>query len=364
MLIYVIRRLLLMVPTMLGITAVVFFVMALSPGGVAGPLMSAEGDLESQQAQVLRDYYNERYGLDQPLGVQYGRWLNQISPLGWDTAMNDRGMPEYTGFGFKMPDLGESFSRGRPVLDLYAEALPVTLLLNLLTIPMVYGVAIITGVYSARFRGKAFDITTGTALLGLWSIPTIWAGVMMIGFFANQEYPMLRLFPTGGLNSTLASSMAFLPSWGADGAWRHGWLLDRLWHLALPVICLMYGSFAVLSKLMRASVLENISADYVRTARAKGLPGRQVLWGHAFRNSLLPLITVAAGIVPGLLGGSLIVEKIFSIPGMGLLTLDAIFARDRDLVLAGALISGVISLVSILVADLCYAIADPRVSYD
>jgi ABC-type dipeptide/oligopeptide/nickel transport system permease component len=294
--------------------------------------------------------------------VQYGRWLNQISPIGWDTALNDQGLPEYTGFGFKWPDLGEAFSRGRPVLDLYAEALPVTLLLNALTVPIIWVVAIASGVYAARHRGRWFDVTTGTGLLALWSIPVIWAGVLLIGFLANEQY--LRWFPTGGLSSTEALDMPFLWGWDDDGVFFRGWLLDRLWHLVLPVACLVYGSFAVLSKLMRASVLETISAEYVRTARAKGLPGSKVLWGHAFRNALLPLITVAAGIIPGLLGGSLIVEKIFSIDGMGKLTLDAIYARDRDLVLAGALIGSIITLVCILIADLCYAIADPRVSYD
>ncbi|MEM8493998.1 MAG: ABC transporter permease [Planctomycetota bacterium] len=362
MLTYVVRRLLLMIPTMLGITAVVFFVMALSPGGVAGDVLSAEGDMDSGQAAVLRAYYDARYGLDQPLPVQYGRWLNQISPLGWDTELNAQGLPEYTGFGFKWPDLGESFSKGRPVLDLYGEALPVTLLLNAITVPIVWVIAILSGVYAARFRGQWFDVTTGTGLLALWSIPVIWAGVLLIGFLANEQW--LRWFPTGGLSSTGANEMAFLPNYDEDGVWQRGWMLDRLWHLVLPVICLVYGSFAVLSKLMRASVLETISAEYVRTARAKGLPGSKVLWGHAFRNALLPLITVAAGIIPGLLGGSLIVEKIFSIDGMGLLTLDAIYARDRDLVLAGALISSIITLVCILIADLCYAVADPRVSYD
>ncbi|MEM7577107.1 MAG: ABC transporter permease [Planctomycetota bacterium] len=362
MLTYIIRRLLLMVPTMLGITAVVFFVMAFSPGGVAGNIISAEGDMDSGQAAVLRAYYDARYGLDQPKVVQYGRWLNQISPIGWGSALNDQGLPETTGFGFKWPDLGESFSKGRPVLDLYAEALPVTLLLNGITVPIVWVVAIFSGVYAARFRGKWFDVTSGTALLALWSIPVIWAGVLLIGFLANEQW--LRWFPTGGLSSTGATEMAFLPGFSLAGVWERGWLLDRLWHLVLPVICLVYGSFAVLSKLMRASVLETISAEYVRTARAKGLPGGRVLWGHAFRNALLPLITVAAGIIPSLLGGSLIVEKIFSIDGMGKLTLDAIFARDRDLVLAGALISGIITLVCILIADLCYALADPRVSYD
>lgn len=363
MLTYIIRRLLLMIPTMLGITAIVFTVMALSPGGVAGPLLGDQGEMESSQAQALREYYNRRYGLDQPLPVQYLRWINAVSPVGFEVVATPDGGRELGAFGFKRPDLGESFSKGRPVLDLFAEALPVTLLLNLLTVPVIYVVAILMGVYAARFRGQTFDMLTGTTLLGLWSVPTIWAGVLFIGFLANQQYPALWWFPTGGLNSTRAGEMAFLPMW-TDAGFAHGWLLDRLWHLVLPVLCLTYGGFAFLSKLMRAAVLENISADFVRTAKAKGLPDRKVLWGHAFRNSLLPLITVAAGILPGLLGGSLIIEKIFSLPGMGLLMIDAVFARDRDLVLAATLISGVISLLSILVADICYAIADPRVSYE
>jgi peptide/nickel transport system permease protein len=141
-------------------------------------------------------------------------------------------------------------------------------------------------------------------------------------------------------------------------------VLDSLWHLALPVTCLTLGSFAFLSKLMRASILENISADFARTARAKGLSDRVVLYRHVLRNSLLPLITVAASILPGLLGGSVIVESIFSIKGMGKLMIDAIYMKDRELVMSETLVVGIIGLVSLLVADVCYAIADPRVSYD
>ena len=358
MLAYVVRRVLLMFPTLLGITAVVFFVMALSPGGVGGPLLAnVGGEMEAGQGAALREYYEQRYGLGKPVPVQYLNWLHAISPVGMS------GEGDARSFGLKVPDLGESFVKGRPVLQLYGEALPITLLLNVLTIPLVYAVAIVTGVYAARFRGEAVDVGLGTTLLGLYSVPVIWAGVLLIGFFANQQYPALRLFPTGGLSSIRAPEMAFLPSWGGGG-FAPGFLLDRLWHLVLPVICLTYGGFAVLSKLMRASVLENINADYVRTARAKGVAERDVLWGHAFRNSLLPLITVAAGILPSLLGGSLIVEQIFSIRGMGLLMLEAIYARDRDVVLAGALISGLLTLVCILISDLLYAVADPRVSYD
>ncbi|UCE88617.1 MAG: ABC transporter permease, partial [Pseudomonadota bacterium] len=150
----------------------------------------------------------------------------------------------------------------------------------------------------------------------------------------------------------------------AQGEFVRGFLLDRLWHLALPVLCLSYGGFAFLSKLARTSVLENLLADYARTARAKGVSERDVLWRHVFRNSLLPLITVAASLLPGLLGGSVIVESIFSIEGMGKLAVEAVKGRDRELVLSITLISGLLTLAGYLLADLCYAIADPRVSYD
>jgi len=357
---YIIRRILLMVPTLIGITAVVFFVMAMSPGGVGGSLLNEFGEMEAEKAQALRDYYNKRYGLDKPLIVQYGRWLNQISPIGFAMIDTAEGM-KFGDFGFKWPDLGKSFSKGRPVIELYKEALPVTLLLNFVTIPIIYIVAIFTGIYAARHRGRLIDVGSGVTLLGLWSVPVIWTGVMLIGFFASREY--WYWFPSSGLSSTLASQMSYLPRWTEEG-FERGWLLDRAWHLALPVACLTYNGFAFLSKLMRSAMLENLSSDFVRTARAKGLAERIVLWRHAFRNSLLPLITIAAGIIPGLLAGSVIVEKIFTIPGMGLLTIDAIFARDRELVLAGALIAGLLSLVSILIADLCYVVADPRVSYE
>lgn len=360
MLAYVIRRLLLLVPTLIGVTAVVFFVMAFSPGGVGGgQLRNLEGETDASKLRAMKEYYNRRYGLDQPRIVQYGRWLNMVSPLGFATRDNGAliwGLPH-----FKTPDLGRSFSKGRSVTDLYIEALPITLTLNLITVPLVYGVSIMAGIYAARFKGKWFDMASGVTFLAAWSIPTIWAGVMLIGFLANREY--LRMFPAGGLNSTAAMDMAFLPSWGTQG-WQQGWLLDRLWHLMLPILCMLYGGFAFLSKLTRSAMLENLPADYVRTARAKGVGSQQVLFQHVFRNSLLPLITVAAGILPGLLAGSVIIETIFSIPGMGLLTIEAIRARDRELVLAGVLVGGIIGLICRLAADLAYAIADPRVSYE
>lgn len=361
MLTYIVRRLLLMVPTLVGMTMVVFFVMALSPGGVGGNALNEIGELDTQQGRMIRRYYEQRYGLSDPLLTQYLRWLNHVSPIGFKARINEAGQRELGPLTIKAPNLGESMARGRPVLDLYAEALPVTLLLNLITTPIVYGMAILTGIYAARYRGRGFDVGTSIGMLALWSLPTIMVAALLIGFLANRDY--VQWFPPSGLSSLDASNMAFLPRW-TDAGFERGWLLDRLWHLVLPVTCLVYGAFAVLMKLMRASVLENLSADFVRTARAKGVDGRRVLWGHAFRNSLLPLITVLAGLLPGLLAGSVIIEKIFSLPGMGKLMLEAVFARDRELVMAGALISGVLGLVCILIADLLYAVADPRVSYE
>jgi ABC-type dipeptide/oligopeptide/nickel transport system permease component len=228
-------------------------------------------------------------------------------------------------------------------------------------LPIATVIALATGMFAARRKGGIVDLSSGIVLLALWSIPTIWAGVMLIGFLSNRQY--LYWFPTAGLHDTLADSMPFLPAHLSTG-WTPGWLLDTCWHLVLPVVCLTYGGFAFLARLARGAMLENLSSDYARTARAKGLDERTTLFRHVFRNSLLPLITYSAGILPSLLGGAVIVEEIFSIHGMGLLMIDAIRARDRELVLDEALVVGFVSLLSYLIADILYAIADPRVSYE
>lgn len=359
MLTYVFRRLLLMIPTLIGISILVFSIMALAPGGLASSLRDAGGDMRPEQRRIIQEYYNKRYGLDLPFYRQYLRWFNHIMPVGFKEV--GKGWPGSWEFGFKSPDLGESRIRRRPVLDVIREALPVTLLLNLITIPIVYSIAITSGIYAGRHRGRTFDIATGTTFLTLWSLPSMWVGVMLLGVFATRDY--FQWFPAGGLHDTLASSMTFLPT-SHGGQFQRGWLLDAIWHLVLPVVCLGYGGFAFLSKLMRASVLENLSADFARTARAKGLAENVVLFRHVLSNSVLPLITVAAGILPSLLGGSLIVEKIFSLNGMGTLMLEAIYMKDQDLVMSQTFVVAIISLVSLLIADLLYAVADPRVTYD
>ncbi|WP_018138757.1 MULTISPECIES: ABC transporter permease [unclassified Thioalkalivibrio] len=459
MLTYILRRLMLMVPTLFGITIVVFAVMAAAPGGISALTLIEGQGLEPQAQKAMEEYYNRLYGLDQPPPVQYGRWLNNISPVGF--AQDEDG--SLTGWPkLKAPNLGTSFRFGRPVSDLIAERLPITLLLNVLSIPLIYIVAVAVGVRAATQQGQAFDSQSGVVLLALWSVPTMLAGVLLIGFFASDQF--WQWFPTGGLSQRAALDMTFLPTvevawaiplllvlpflgaalgiylarylpalirgglgaavgafcgwlmfsdlapagwisttvamaigvvlgwlmahsdWGvlrgfylgtvglaagfaialglAPGSMVPGFLLDRAWHLVLPVLCLSYGGLAFLAKLSRSSVLENLNSDYARTARAKGVPEHEVLWRHVFRNSLLPLITVSATLLPSLLAGSVIVEAIFSIDGMGKLAVEAVQTRDRELVLSITLISGVLTLVGYLLADLAYAIVDPRVSYD
>lgn len=460
MLTYLLRRVLLMVPTLFGITLVVFVVMAAAPGGISAQSLVDGMNLEPETRRALEDYYNRLYGLDQPPPVQYLRWLNNISPIGFAREA-DGTLGAFSLW--KGPDLGVSFRYGRPVTDLLAERLPITLLLNLLSIPLIYTVSIAIGVQAARARGGRFDVASNVVLLGLWSVPTMLAGVLFIGFFASEQY--WRWFPTAGLVRREAVDQTFLPWFGSAGdvlllfaltglavvllVWaaaqaprrfrqgggallggglgylmaadllgaspgvlhvvlaltgalmtgalatlgsaflrialagglgigigiglarlagadivHGGYLFDRAWHLVLPVIALSYGGLAFLAKLTRSSLLENLAADYARTARAKGVDEETVLWRHVFRNSLLPLITVSATLLPSLLAGSVIVESIFSIDGMGKLAVEAVQTRDRELVLSVTLISGLLTLAGYLLADIAYAIADPRVSYD
>jgi peptide/nickel transport system permease protein len=460
MLSYILRRLLLMFPTLLGITLVVFFTMAASPGGISAQSLIDGFGMNPQEKKALHDYYNRRYGLDQPAPLQYLRWLNNVSPIGFEVSESG----SYERFSLtKGSDLGESFRYGRKVADLLAERVPITLLLNILTIPIIYLIAITVGVRAATDRGGRFDVSSSVVMLGLWSVPTMLTGVLLIGFFASDQY--WHWFPTSGLSDRGALDMPFMPHWPGlfdvltlfamtmmglwlgsllarwpQSRWRavaaggvgvvlaiwmtsslsipkagwiygllillftpllyalarsdydglrqsvfgligasvglivgtmwgqegfiRGFMLDRLWHLALPVICLSYGGFAFLARLTRSAILENLQADYARTARAKGVGESTVLWTHVFRNSLLPLITVSASLLPGLLGGSVIVESIFSIDGMGKLVVEAVKGRDRELVLSITLISGLLTLLGYLLADLLYAMADPRVSYD
>lgn len=504
---YLLRRLLLMIPTVIGITFIVFMLVALSPGGIGAGLRFEGGAAESSARAQQEAYLEDRYGLNDPVIVQYLRWLHRVSPVkfgrrdqvdprgvlvrspaeleapplvrewfgagsnrphagaplllpadpaerdaAWraasrayaaargeyaaararleesireyaresklsnafaqdgklDLDMLGRHVPDRVSSAFAAaqtradeawaayasaveargrleamfrakpypeagvpiipgvlsiasPDLGVAFSRSQPVGELIGEALPVTLLLNAIAFPIIYLVAVPSGVIAAARRGSWFDVLSGAVFAALWSAPTVVAGVLMLGFLAGGRDG--GWFPPGGLSAPGAEWFAFLPSIDESGAFRRGWLLDRLWHVALPVTCLVYGGFAVLARQTRAAVLDQMNADYARTARAKGAPERAVVWRHVLRNSLLPVVTLFATIFPAMLAGSVVVERIFSIPGMGSLMLDAIAQRDRELLLANALMIGVVNVAAQLGADIAYALLDPRIRH-
>ena len=324
---YVFRRLLLMIPTFFGITVVTFAVMQLAPGD---PL--ALGVDAQEAGAVTPEAYEARRaarGLDDPLVVQYVRWVARI-------------------FTF---DFGRSFQDGRQVTDKLAEALPKTLLLSLTSLFFAYLISIPLGAWAAARHGTRRERAVTVGLFVLYSLPTFWVAIMLLLALAGG--PGADLFPIQGLSSPDAEALGPVQR-----------LLDVAWHLVLPVTVLTYAAVAVLSRYMKAGMLDVVRSDFIRTARAKGLPERAVVFRHALRNSLLPIITLLGLMLPHLLGGSVIVERIFGIHGMGLLAFEAILHRDYPVVMGVTTLAALVTLLSMLLADLLYAAADPRVDLE
>jgi len=258
--------------------------------------------------------------------------------------------------------LGRSEQNNATVVDEMKRRLPVTLLINLVAFPLIYAVAIPTGMLMAVKRGRFFDRASNVVLLGLWSIPIVLSATLLIGYTTTGGKGV-EWFPNNGLSSVGADGMAFIGYYDDKGEWVRGWLDDRLWHLVLPVFCIVYGGFAYLSKQMRAAMLDNFTMDYVRTARAKGVAFKDIVFRHVLRNSLLPLITIFATLLPVLIAGSVFIEMIFNIEGMGLLVFRAVQSRDFEVIQSLALIAGFLNLTGLLLADVCYALADPRITH-
>ncbi len=307
----------------------VFAVSRVAPGDPVSFAMGAGSQMEAGRAANVRKVRMELYGLDKPVHVQYVKWLGRVVRF----------------------DFGDSIKHHRPVIELIKERLPITLTLNLIAFVLIYTVSLPLGVLAAVRHRKFFDRASSVVLFMLWALPSMWVGQMLIGYFCGPTF--MNWFPPAGLSSNYADQLPFFP-----------WLVDRMWHLVLPVFCLTYGGFAYLTKQVRAGMLDNLRADYVRTARAKGLSNSVVIFRHAFRNSIIPVITVMATLLPAMLGGSVIIERIFSIPGMGLLAFEAVTTRDYNVVMAVATIGGVMNLIGLLLADVAYAIVDPRISFE
>ncbi|MCX8051749.1 MAG: ABC transporter permease [Chlorobi bacterium] len=332
MLQYILQRILLFIPTLLVITLIAFGLTRLAPGDPAAVKagVGAEGTLSARNvmSQETFELWRKQMHLDRPIVEQYVLWLADIARL----------------------DFGVSFIDNRPVLEKIAERLPVTLVMNIAAVALAYLVAIPLGVYSAIRSGSILDRLSTVVLFALYSLPSFWVATIALTFVCNPEF--VYLFPSHGLTSYRFDFLSTSEK-----------LADVLWHLALPMAVYTYGSFAFISRQMRSAMLETIRQDFIRTARAKGLSERRVVFVHAMRNSLIPIVTLLAGILPGLVGGSVIVETIFSIPGMGELSYRALVARDYPMVMAIFTLSAVLTLIGILLSDILYSVVDPRISY-
>jgi peptide/nickel transport system permease protein len=250
-------------------------------------------------------------------------------------------------------DFGVSLVTREPVIATLLSKLRYSLSPSVTSLLLAYALAIPLGLFSAVRRGTRADRAVTLTLFALYSLPSFFVASLLLVFLSEgSDYPLLRLFPTGGWQSPDSRELTTLAQ-----------LADIGWHLVLPLVCLTYGSLAALSRYMRTGLLDVIQADYIRTARAKGLEERVVIGKHAFRNGLLPILTLLAGLLPAILGGSVIVEYIFGIPGMGLWVVESINARDYNAIMAIQLVSTLLVLFGILLTDLSYAVVDPRIRY-
>ncbi|MHC4924383.1 MAG: ABC transporter permease [Planctomycetota bacterium] len=335
---YLLKRLILFPVTLLGITIVAFALIRMAPGDPATLKrhgMASGAQAKAEQKRGTEDAvqkFRKRHGLDKPPVQQYFRWLGKLAK----------------------GDLGTTFFGDKPVAEEMWPHLKVSLLLQGVSLALIFLIGIPLGIYSAWRPGSLGDQVSSVILFMLYSLPSFWVATMLIVFFGNPETaPFGISFPVAGLET---------PGRVYASTWDH--VVDIAYHAVLPILCLSYATLAMVSRYMRTGMLEVIRQDYVRTARAKGLSEGRIIMKHVFRNGLFPIITLAAAMLPVIVGGSIIIEVIFNVPGMGWWAIDAINRREYDILMATFLLSGVATLVGILISDLLYAVLDPRVSYD
>jgi peptide/nickel transport system permease protein len=305
------------------VTTLTFLLVHLAPGDPIAAALERPGITES-----VKQHWRAEFGLDRPIGEQYVRWLANVA----------RG------------DLGYSFSHRRPVRDVLVDAFPRTLTLVGLAFVFSFALGIVIGVLQAERAGSARDRWLGRVLLLLYSVPDFWLALLALLLFAYR----LPILPPGGMvDPVLHDYLSF-----------SGRVQDRLAHLVLPVVTLTLLSSAVIARHQRTSLLNVLPSDWMRTALAKGLSWRAAVRRHALRNALLSTITLAGLSLPSLAAGSVFVEKVFAFPGMGLVTVNAIGARDYPLITAGVLVISVMVAVGTLVTDLAVAAVDPRIRFD
>jgi peptide/nickel transport system permease protein len=321
MLRYLLKRLFFMVPMVFGITLISFAVIHLVPGE-PGML---EAEMNPKITKEARERIRAFYGLDKPLHIQYWTWLKRIVHL----------------------DFGTSFATDRrPVIDKIKERLPITILINFLSMGLIFIFGIPIGIYCARYKDTIMDKLLTSFVFAGYAAPTFWVALLAMIFFGVY----LEVFPVSGIKSYDFEEMNVFEK-----------IFDIARHLVMPVCISAVGSLAGISRYMKSSLLEVLRQEYITTAYAKGLPESMVIRKHALRNALLPVITILGLSIPGLIGGSVIFESIFSIPGMGQLFYFSVMARDYPTIMGILVIGAFLTLMGNLVADISYAVADPRI---
>jgi microcin C transport system permease protein len=340
---YILRRLLLILPTFLGITVMVFVITRFVPGGPiermiaqAQQMQSMDGKsgarpssreqnqpLSEEQIEELKKYY----GFDKPVLTSYFLWMGKVLK----------------------GDLGVSTRYYDPVWGMIKERIPISLYFGIITMTLVYGICIPLGIVKAIKHKSSFDNTTSVLVFTGYAVPGWVIGVLLLILFSSYW----DIFPLGGIVSE---------EFGDFNLFQKA--ADILWHTVLPLAAYMVGSFSVMTLLMKNTLLDNLSADYVRTAIAKGLPFKKAVFRHALRNSLIPIATHFGNNISVILMGSFLIEKVFNINGMGLLGYEAIIERDYPVVLGILVISSLLLLIGNILSDICVAIVDPRVKFE
>lgn len=325
---YVVRRLLGAIPLVLGIATIIFFLVNLAPGDPT--LLYQSPGMTREVIEQMR----ANFGLDEPLPVRWVKWVGAM----------------LTG------DFGWSFSFQRPVRDVLVEMFPNTLLLSGCALVVSFFLGILLGTLQAVRQYSLADSAMSVVLLFFYSMPSFWLALMLVltmSLFARNVWDLPFWFPASGMVSV---DHASLSAWGR--------LQDRVAHLVLPTLALALVLTAGIARYMRGSMLEVVHQDFVRTARAKGLPERVVVFKHALRNALLPIVSLLGLYIPFLFSGAIFIEVVFAWPGMGRTLVDAILQRDYALVMAGSFFFAIVVVVANLAADILYAVVDPRIRYE
>jgi len=331
---YVIKRLILAGLTLLVILFVSYLLLRLAPGDptrstlLGSDAASTQISADTAAGGRLNHAMRQKLHLDQPVYVGFCYWLTSAAQGDFGTSV--------------------TVDPGKPTVQIILERLPVTLKLNLWAILFTYSLAIPIGIIAAGKPNGGFDRTTTFIIFLLYSLPVIWVALVVQSLLCKGGY--WPVFPVKGIESTLIAQQEWWRIFGANAM-----------YYVLPVICLAYGGFAGISRYTRAGMIEVLGQDFIRTARAKGVSNTGVIFYHAFRNALITLITLFAGILPGLVAGSIIVEQIFNIPGMGSLSIMALSSRDYPLQMALFAFAGTLTLAGIFISDMLYTVADPRI---